>query len=149
MKYGKLICSICCALFIIACNKEKNDPEATYEGLLYTWTYVTFTGVTTIDPISETFLLRLTPRDGGLLLQSDRPELNDVFLEAVSDIDSVSSHFGNDRVFKNELDNNNNRVYYLYENKSSAGVDSIWLQSFTPPRGGWNSKIIFSGLKLR
>ncbi|HMR44659.1 MAG TPA: hypothetical protein PKC40_12530, partial [Saprospiraceae bacterium] len=90
-----------------------------------------------------------TPRDGGLLLQSDRPELNDVFLEAVSDIDSVSSHFGNDRVFKNELDNNNNRVYYLYENKSSAGVDSIWLQSFTPPRGGWNSKIIFSGLKLR
>ena len=136
---------------ISSCDKgqveiETAKIEGIFQGILYSKTYVTATGITSYDTISNNFVLEIMINENELVLNSSDSRLNDVHLTEIdTEIDTISAHYGNERVFLNEYSEQQDRIYTLYLNKTNEN-DSVYLESYNPPMGGWNSRLIFVGL---
>ena len=137
-------------LSVSSCDKDQAGfetvkIEGSFQGILYTRTYVTFTGNSTYDTLSHNFILEIMEIEDQLVVNSSDSRLNDVYLTEETEIDSISAHYGNERIFLNEYSDLHDRIYTLYVNKANE-KDSIYLRSYNPPSGGWSSQLIFEGL---
>lgn len=105
--YAVMVLFLLGNLFLNSCKKSTTTVETlrvdgSYIGLLYTKTYVSFTGVTHYDTIAHDFVLHIHSDENGIILNSADTNLNNVNLEERKVHDSASAHFGNDKVYINE-----------------------------------------------
>lgn len=149
-RYWKTILVVLAVLSLYSCdkqNKKVKTPtiDGNYIGVLYTRTSISFTGDTFYDTISNAFILNILSNENGILISSVDEELNHVNLKERFN-DGSDTLNGNDRVFFNNYVEEKDRAYYLYYNQVNSN-DSVSLNSFHPPMGGWNKSLNFHGMK--
>ncbi len=150
-KFLNIILLFICILSTYSCDKSTDivdtpTIDGSFYGILYSKTYIVFTDTTYYDTISNEFFLDISTNGGEIVINSSDLRLNDVSLQEVTEIDLLSAYYGNDKVYINHYDETKDRIYYLCLNRVN-NKDSVYLDSYPPPGGGWSSNLIFKGYK--
>ncbi len=134
-----------------SCKKEEvaeKSLSGDYFGLLISKLYQSFNGQTTIDTLDSNLKVNLLYNSAAKTLQLTSPNtlLNGLTLNEIDITDSTNAHYGNEKYFEYTATTPVLRYYYLHYNRVS-GKDSIWLQTYLPPSGGWNLQEIYTAVK--
>ncbi len=136
-----------------SCKKDTAEDSllssvsGVYKGLLISVTYQTYTGITTIDTLNTELIIQCDyDNNDSLFLTSSEEIFNNRALVEYIITDPGNSHYGDDKSFSKEPTTTDSRIYYLWYNQS-AMTDSITINSYLPPSGGWNTQLFFYGTK--
>lgn len=141
------------ALLTGSCKKDTaGDPltnrmSGSYKGLFISVTYQTYTGITTTDTLHTEFIIQCDYNNSdSLFLTSSEEIFNNRALVEYTITDPGNPHYGDDKSFIKIPTTSDSRIYYLWYNQT-ASTDSIYINSYMPPSGGWNTQVHFYGTK--
>ena len=139
-------------LFLISCQKSnktsRSSIEGDYIGLLRQSFYFTSNGTSSVDTLDTNLKINAVynPAQQTILLSSSNTLFNGITLNEMNVTDTTSAYFGNDKAFRHVNNTSDWRTYELRYNQIN-GKDSIHLNTYLPPMGGWNSGIAYMGIK--
>ncbi|MBX7107850.1 MAG: hypothetical protein K1X61_04295 [Chitinophagales bacterium] len=143
-------------LLVIAATSCKKDTageplvntiSGDYKGLLLSVTYQTYTGITTIDTLQTDLTVQCTYNNiDSLYLHSSEAIFNNKVLAESVIADTGNAHYGDDKSFFKEPSPADTRFFYLGYNQTA--VDSIFINSYLPPSGSWNTQLYYYGRKM-